>query len=128
MTTGEVVTSLSSRAGCPGDGQRLRTCVDRLCSVAGGFHGDAAADPCDERCRDLGSAAKSLLFCFEERPEVWKPWEAGPQGGGGGQCPSRPGGTGCPRGKGVYELPSQPPRGSGTRARRDSAAVSAVAL
>lgn len=119
---------ISALRGCPGDGQRLRTCVDRLCSVAGGFHGDAAADPCDERCRDLGSAAKSLLFCFEERPEVWKPWEAGPQGGGGGQCPSRPGGTGCPRGKGVYELPSQPPRGSGTRARRDSAAVSAVAL
>lgn len=109
--------------------------MDRLCSVAGDFHGDAAArapDPYDKSCSDLGSVAKSLLFCFEERPEVWKPWEAGPRGGGGGQCPPGPGRTDSPRGEGRAVARLCGPLSALARRQearlRDSAAVSTVAL
>uniref|UniRef100_G1P7S3 Kinesin family member 14 n=1 Tax=Myotis lucifugus TaxID=59463 RepID=G1P7S3_MYOLU len=101
QTIEAVVSALRGRRG---DGGALRTCVERVCVLAGG----GATDSCAQSRGDLTSAAKSLLLCFEaeDRPDLSEPWDACPQN-------SR---TGPAAGRGVYALPSRPPRSSGERA------------
>lgn len=97
---------ISVLRGRPRDGPLLRTCADRLCSVAGDFcRGVGACAPgrCAESCRELDSVAQALLFCFEseERADAWKPWDICHQGSGEGQQHPRSGRTDCPWRKAV---------------------------
>lgn len=114
QTIGAVVSALRGRRG---DGGALRTCVERVCILAG----DGGADSCAQSRGDLTSAAKSLLLCFEaeDRPDL-EPWDACPQNSREGRWPPGASGTGPAAGRGVpkrvYALPSRPPRSSGERA------------
>ncbi|XP_036133400.1 kinesin-like protein KIF14 isoform X2 [Molossus molossus] len=112
--------------GHRGDGSLLRSCVERVCSLArgiqvgSGVHA-ASAGGCDQSPGDLASIAKSLLLCFESEdgPDLLKPWETYNQSSREGPGPPGASGTG-PRGsrgvpQRVYQLPSRPPRGSQER-------------
>ncbi|KAM7050042.1 kinesin-like protein KIF14 isoform 2-T2 [Molossus nigricans] len=121
-----VQTVVSILRGHRGDGSLLRSCVERVCSLArgiqvgSGVHA-ASAGGCDQSPGDLASIAKSLLLCFESEdgPDLLKPWETYNQSSREGPGPPGASGTG-PRGSRgvpqcVYQLPSRPPRGSQER-------------
>ncbi|XP_070257478.1 kinesin-like protein KIF14 [Myotis yumanensis] len=115
QTIEAVVSALRGRCG---DGGALRTCVERVCVLAGG----GGADSCAQSRGDLTSAAKSLLLCFEaeDRPDPSEPWDTCPQNSRAGRRPPGASRTGPAAGRGVPKrvcaLPSRPPRSSGERA------------
>ncbi|XP_059533241.1 kinesin-like protein KIF14 [Myotis daubentonii] len=115
QTIGAVISALRGRRG---DGGALRTCVERVCVLAG----DGGADSCAQSRGDLTSAAKSLLLCFEaeDRPDLSEPWDACPQNSREGRRPPGASRTSPAAGRGVPKrlsaLPSRPPRSSGERA------------
>lgn len=103
-----------------GDGGALRTCVERVCVLAGDF----GADSCAQSRGDLTSTAKSLLLCFEAGagPDPWEPRDAHHHSSSEGRGPPGTSRTGPDPGRGdperIHALPSRPPRGSGERAPR----------